>query len=403
MKQIFNFKDRKTLGVMLTLVVICVFTLSIAYAALVTTLSISGAAEVVASNWDIHLANPKVKGGSATTTVPTITSGSSLSFNTTLNIPGDFYEFTVDVVNDGDIDAMIDRVVKTPELSVEQAKYLKYEISYHNGDSITSKQNIAAGSTTPIKVRVEYRKDLVVSDLPTGQVKLDLSLALDYIQSDGTGSNVKNNGVPLVYADGDIEDFGVLVTIGDQEFYTIGTEGNNVKMLAKHNLRVGNVCTSSSACTSVENATGLQDATMIGQPADNSYPRYGVVAFSTSSYSYSGSDVEDYVNDYKNILRTVYGVSVVEARILEKDDLINDVVGCKGDGFGGIAKCTTVPDFFKTSSYWTSAFVPMFPEVKYVYGIRTGVGISSSSGDYYTYKYIYGVRPVIVLSKDLFN
>ena len=238
----FNIKDRKMLYGVLTIVMICVFTLTIAYAALNAVLTISGSAEVVASNWDIHLENPRVKSGSATVAVPTITSGKTLNFSTTLTTPGDFYEFTVDIVNGGSIDAMIDKVTKTPELTAEQAKYLKYEVSYANGESISTKQTIASGVTMPIKVRVEYRKDLIASDLPTGQVQLTLGLVLDYVQSDGTGTTVSNNGVAakLVSADGDINVPGTIVTIGDQQFYTIGTEDDNVKLLSMFNLYVGN-------------------------------------------------------------------------------------------------------------------------------------------------------------------
>ena len=32
---------------------------------------------------------------------------------------------------------------------------------------------------------------------------------------------------------GDINEIGTIVTIGDQQFYTIGTEGDNVKLLSK--------------------------------------------------------------------------------------------------------------------------------------------------------------------------
>ena len=173
----FNIKDRKMLYGVLFIVLVCVFTLTIAYAALSAVLTIQGSAQVTSANWDIHLANPKVTSGSATTNVPEIKSSGTLEFETTLNVPGDFYEFTVDVVNGGSIDAMIENVVKNPELTVEQAKYLKYEVSYANGESISSKQNIASGVTMPIKVRVEYRKDLVASDLPTGTVQLTLGFA----------------------------------------------------------------------------------------------------------------------------------------------------------------------------------------------------------------------------------
>ena len=124
---------RKTLYFTLCIILIPVLSLTIVYAALSVTLNITGSTEVTASNWDIHLANPEVKSGSVNSNVPTI-SGNNLSFSVNLVMPGDYYEFTVDVVNEGSIDAMIDSVVKTPELTSAQAKYIKYEISYENGE-----------------------------------------------------------------------------------------------------------------------------------------------------------------------------------------------------------------------------------------------------------------------------
>ena len=50
-------KDRRTLYVTLGIVMICVFTLTVVYAALNTVLKITGNAEIVISNWDIKLAN----------------------------------------------------------------------------------------------------------------------------------------------------------------------------------------------------------------------------------------------------------------------------------------------------------------------------------------------------------
>ena len=127
-------QDRKTLYLVLCVAVISVFTLSIAYAAMSTVLEIHGYSEVVASSWDIHLDNVEVKSGSVSANAPVISGNSTLAFEVELNTPGEFYEFTVDVVNEGSIDAMIDSVVKTPELTSAQAKYIKYEISYENGE-----------------------------------------------------------------------------------------------------------------------------------------------------------------------------------------------------------------------------------------------------------------------------
>ena len=394
----FNIKDRKVLTLGLCLILVCVFTLTIAYAALSAVLTISGNARVSAADWDIYLSNPKVTNGSATTTVPSIKTSSTVEFSTTLNMPGDFYEFTIDVVNAGSIDAMIENVVKTPELTTAQAKYLKYEITYQNGESINTKQNIAAGATTPIKVRVEYRNDLSASDLPTTADTLSLSLTLVYVQSDGTGSDVKDNGVlKLATANGSLDAIGTIVTIGDQQFYTIGTEGDNVKLLAKYNLQVGNVCTSSSSCTPIENPTGLQDSTMIGYPPDGSYPRYGTTLFSSSSqmgtnYSdYTGSIVEGYVNAYKIKLETNFGVPVIEARLITKDELESNDIGCSSTD----NTCSGAPSFIYETSYWSgsanSTYIVWFV-------ISDGFFVS----DYYFDADGYGVRPVIIISKSNF-
>ena len=74
----FNIKDRKFLITTLSLVMVCVFTLSIAYAALNAVLTIQGNAEVVASTWNIYLDNPRVTVGSATKNLPVIKASSTL-------------------------------------------------------------------------------------------------------------------------------------------------------------------------------------------------------------------------------------------------------------------------------------------------------------------------------------
>ena len=73
----FNIKDRKVLTFGLCLIFVSVFTLTIAYAALNAVLTIQGSAQVTSADWDIHLANPKVTNGSATTNVPQIKTNST--------------------------------------------------------------------------------------------------------------------------------------------------------------------------------------------------------------------------------------------------------------------------------------------------------------------------------------
>ena len=395
----FNIKDRKVLYGILTIALVCVFTLTIAYAALNAVLTIQGTAQVTSADWDIHLANPKVTNGSATTNVPQIKTNSTMDFSTTLNMPGDFYEFTVDVVNAGSIDAMIENVVKNPELDASQKKYLNYEVTYQNGESITTNQTLVHGTTMPIKVRIEYRKDLIASDLPTGQVVLDLSLTLEYIQSDGTGTSVPNNGVggSSISANGSLDSIGTIVTIGDQQFYTIGTEGDNVKLLSMYNLYVGGEYNNNTWTAYGNEATGKQDSTMLGYVSGQSI-RNGITAFSSptqkgTNYSdYSGSIVEGYVNNYKTILEEDYGVDVVEARLITKDELTSDEIGCSDTNY--TCKRSAYPWIYSTS-YWSgSAFN------------ASNVWIVFSNGDFYDIDYSngrsFGVRPVIIISKSNF-
>ena len=363
-------QDRKTLYLILCIAIVSVFTLSIAYAAMSTVLEIHGNSEVVASSWDIYLDNVEVNSNSVSTNVPVISGSSTLTFDVDLNIPGDFYEFKVDVVNDGSIDAMIDSVIKTPELTSEQAKYIKYEVSYANGESISSNQTLEKGTSTPIKVRVEYRKDLVASDLPSSATELSLKLTLVYVQSDGSGNNISNNGSALRVVSGDINTVGSEVCIGTECFYVFDNDGQNVKMLAKYNLYVGNKVErispdSDMVVTPILESTGIQNALSLGATWNNDvavYPRYGAINFSTTYYwcdstsrelkSKYGSNFPAYVYDensnlynyvinYENYLKKYY-IDISVVRLISRDELYE--LGCTSNS------CDNAPDWVQSTS-----------------------------------------------------
>ena len=290
---------------------------------------------------------------------------------------------------------MIDSVVKTPELTPAQAKYLKYEVSYANGESINTKQTIKSGTSTPIKVRIEYRNDLSASDLPSSTTNLSLKLTLVYVQSDGSGSSVKDNGVyKVATANGSLDAIGTIVTIGDQQFYTIGTEGDNVKLLSMYNLYVGNSVDSDWNVTPLASPTGIQDKTAKGY--DGIFPLIGTTAFSSdsqkgTSYSdYSGSIVEGYVNNYKTILEADYGVDVVEARLISSLELIG--LGCSEDDYDH--SCSTAPSWVYATSYWSGSAYSSYD----VWFVRSDgyVGYDNFFRDN-----VIGCRPVITISRSL--
>ena len=391
----FFSRDRKTLYMILSIVLISIFSLTIVYAALSVTLNIQGSAKVSSANWDIHLDNVKVTNGSVSGTTPSITSPTTATFSTTLNMPGDFYEFTIDVVNDGSIDAMIDSVTKEPTLTTNQAKYLNYIIEYQNGESISSKQLVSKNSFVRLKVRVEFRKDITASDLPTTSETLNLSFTVNYIQSDGTGGSVKDNGVQLIkIVSGDGTQTSDEVCIGEVCFYVMYSDETTVTMLAKYNLYVGGEYNTSWTAYGDE-ATGKQDSTMLGY-VSSGQPYKGTTMFSNTNYwstviSFpiyvyaSNSTLYSYVENYKTYLSTL-GVTPTEARLITYEELIS--LGCSGQS------CSTAPSWVYATSYWSGSA-----------GNTDGVWSVISDGrfgcGYHSYSENFGCRPVIVIDRSL--
>ena len=390
----FFSSDRRILYVIFVSLLISVFSLTIGYAALSVTLNIQGNAEVVASTWDVYLDNAKVTSGSVSGTVPTITNKTTASFSTTLTEPGDFYEFSIDVVNGGTIDAMIESISKTPTLTESQSKYLKYIIEYQNGEAITTKQLVNAGSFVRLKVRIEYRSDISASDIPTTSETLNLKFTVNYTQSDASGSSVADDGVYDPYKIGTEHCF-------DSEcFYVISSDDDTVTMLAKYNLYVGGYhdMTTGELILYGAEATGLQDSTMLGADFSNSelLSVNGVTKFSNTNVDYEGSIVEGYVNNYKSIIETEVGIKVEEARLITTNELENsNTFACDHS----IDSCSDIYPWIYSTSYWS-----MSSDDSLELTVLLNNGLYGKIIYDYGYSLIQycGVRPVIVISKDYF-
>ena len=94
------------------LVLVLLLVVSIGYAALASNLKINGTTGVKSATWDVYWNNVQINPESVSTTTGnqariTDQAKTQVEYSVTLNEPGDFYEFTVDAVNNGTIDAMI--------------------------------------------------------------------------------------------------------------------------------------------------------------------------------------------------------------------------------------------------------------------------------------------------------
>ena len=99
-----NKKKSRQLALLLILLGI-----TVGFALLSTTLKINGTAGIKSSQWDIHWENVQVNNESTVTTEePAITENrTKVTYEVNLELPGDFYEFTVDAKNDGSINGKI--------------------------------------------------------------------------------------------------------------------------------------------------------------------------------------------------------------------------------------------------------------------------------------------------------
>ena len=177
---------RRKINYILTLsILIMIFT--IGYAFLNTSININGTGYIDKAEWSVYFDSINVKTGSVTpTTAPSITDDTNITFGALLDNPGDFYEFTVNIVNDGTIPAMIDGYTITPTLTEEQANYFDFGVTYSDGAALASKQLLAAGATETLRVYFMY-KELANNDLyPIEDQNFQFGLSIDYAQADDT-------------------------------------------------------------------------------------------------------------------------------------------------------------------------------------------------------------------------
>ena len=173
------------------LLIILVLGLGIGYAYINSDLNINGTAQVNSANWDVHWANVQVSTGSVSATSPTIQNQTTVNYSVVLNQPGDYYEFTVDAVNGGSIDAMIDTIdSKLNGATITTLPdYLNYTVTYSDGVELEPNHQLLANTTEKYKVRIEYRTDIELNQLPATNQTLSLQFTVTYRQA--TSSSVE--------------------------------------------------------------------------------------------------------------------------------------------------------------------------------------------------------------------
>ena len=193
-------KGKMMIGLLLLIGVI-----GIGYAALNANLKINGVAEITSSSWDVHFKTGSINVTEGSVSIDTtnneqaatITNATQVDYAVKLALPGDFYEFTVTAENTGSIDAMIDSVSSklgtTEIITGTLPSYIDYSVTYADGIEIAPKQILAASTEETYKVRIEFKKDIEASELPSEAVTLNLNFQINYVQADSTAVAVDHS------------------------------------------------------------------------------------------------------------------------------------------------------------------------------------------------------------------
>ena len=185
MKQKEKLRQSKLMRNKKSFIFLLILCLGVGFAFLSSQLTITGNTSVSGNKWSVYFNNVQVTEGSVDATViPTTTGNTTTSVEYTVNLdkPGDFYEFTVDAVNDGTIDAMIESIT-TPNIDSRVLQYVNYSATYLDGTELAQNDVLKKNKTATYKVRVEFKKNISANDLSEEDINLTLMFGVNYVQS----------------------------------------------------------------------------------------------------------------------------------------------------------------------------------------------------------------------------
>lgn len=174
---------KKVLSLILLIIFLC---MGIGYAILSENMKINTIAKIGANIWDVHFENISVREGSIEGNPVIGSDKTSLSLNFTFGEPGEFYEFYVDVVNSGSIDARVESFVKTI-LTETQSHYLTFHVTYADGVEIQRGDTLKVGEKEQLKVLIQFNRIIKAEELPSKGETINLTCQINYVQEDGNG------------------------------------------------------------------------------------------------------------------------------------------------------------------------------------------------------------------------
>ena len=170
-----NKKQRKKM-----LMLVLLLAVTVGFALLSTTLKINGIAGIKGNKWDIHWDENSIveTEGSVEAKTAAYVSDSAkkiVTFDVDLELPGDFYEFTLDAKNYGTIAGAVEQVKITfydendQEIEPEDMPdYIIYSFTHADGTAVQQGEILKPTKSRTYKFRIEY--DSSLTELPSDTI-----------------------------------------------------------------------------------------------------------------------------------------------------------------------------------------------------------------------------------------
>ena len=426
-------KERRVKALAIVTLLIAVIGLSVAFAALSQTLTINGSAKLDASKWGLKFDNLVLASDDkyieGTANIKTDDNTVIENMNVRLTTPGDKVVYKVDLVNEGNINAKIDEIVKTTT-----PNYISFKVYMGNtgNDELSEGYILEKESRIPLRIEIEFIKDITKDQLPTEARTIGLSYGVTFVQTDeklASGGQTPTTACTTfekkdTYSVGDEIALCNNDTNKSEDFYVISDNGDTVTALAKYNLLVGNNLTLDfevgklefTPISTDEEGYGLQSelAANYEMDSETKLPLTNVIKggiafaedknnghgywvdsndnllskYGTSYPAYvfdENSLLYEPLNNYESYIKTTLGKTSVNTSLLSYEQATS--LGCDLVN----RTCKDAPSWVYSVNYW-----PAFASSS---GLMYGL---VSNNDCYELDFsamLLGLRPVITISK----
>lgn len=152
------------------IILLLVLFISIGFAILSANLSINGGVGFNSNNFDVHFENIKVISEDVDYSTLEVDSSDNTKINASINFkePSEIFEYSVDVVNGGGIDAIFDSLTNNINSSLED--YISVDIKYFDNSSINQNDLLRMGQSKRLRVKIIYNYD--IDSLPQASTSL---------------------------------------------------------------------------------------------------------------------------------------------------------------------------------------------------------------------------------------